>query len=46
MALDLVAEKVDWIDTGPESFAVLRIVLGTGLLVVAIGKFRVARAGR
>ena len=44
VALDLVAEKVDWSDTGPEWFgAVLRIVLGVGLLVVAIGKFRIAR---
>lgn len=44
VALDLVAERVDWTDTGPEWFgAVLRIVLGVGLFVVAIGKFRTAR---
>lgn len=45
VALDLVAERVDWSDTGPAWFgAVLRIVLGAALLVVAIGKFRIARS--
>lgn len=45
VALDLVAERVDWSDTGPEWFgAVLRIVLGAALLVVAVGKFRTARS--
>lgn len=44
VALDLVAERVEWTDLGPEWFgAVLRLVLGAGLLVAAIGKLRAAR---
>lgn len=44
VALDLVAEQVDWSDLGPEWFgAVLRLLLGAGLLVAAVGKLRTAR---
>lgn len=44
VALDLVAERVDWSDSGPEWFgAALRIALGAGLAVVAVGKFLAAR---